>query len=468
MKNIKLSIRHLFLSIIAGLLMTAVCPAQMADSDNNIAAKLDEYVAELNKSGPFSGAILLAREGRILATKGYGMADLEHGIPNTPQTKFRLASVTKQFTAVGVMILQERNKLNVQDYVCQYLADCPESWRAITLHQLLTHTSGIPNITSLPEYKDISTLPTMPDRIIQRLKDKPLDFAPGTKFNYSNSGYIILGRVIERVAGKSYEDFMKENIFEPLRMSNTGYDHQQSILKNRALGYRWRGEFQNAPYIDMSIPFAAGGLYSTIEDMFLWDQALYTDQLISKKSIEQLFTPVRENYGYGWIIGKQFDRQNATHSGGIEGFKTVVSRFPDDKVYVVVLSNIENIGLGGMAHDLAAIALGEKYDLPQPPLPKQQAQNYPAAKINSQIFDDYAGSYEFPMFVLTVTREGDRLTAQPSSGGPKAEMIPKSETEFTIREEEGSRFVFIKDADGKVIRIDAELRGKNFEGKKIK
>jgi hypothetical protein len=238
------------------------------------------------------------------------------------------------------------------------------------------------------------------------------------------------------------------------------------VLKNRAEGYVWRNGFSRDRYIDMSVPYAAGGLYSTVEDLFLWDQSLYTDKLISKKSLVAIFTPVKENYGYGWLMGSLFNHQNESHSGSIEGFKSIIARYPNEKASVIILSNIGNVNLSGMTRDFAAMVFGEKYELPKAPLPPKE-RVVAAIKIDSKILGIYVGQYEFPMFVLNVTKEGDRLMAQPSSGGPKAELIPESETKFFIREEEGSQFVFASDGS-KVTHIEATLRGQQFKGKKIK
>ena len=232
------------------------------------------------KRDHFSGSILIARDGKVLFSQGYGMANLEHDVPNTPQTKFRLGSITKQFTAMAIMILQERGKLNVQDKVKKYLPDAPKAWDEITIHHLLTHTSGIPNYTAFPEF-----LKTLPVRVtlkelIAKFKDKPLDFKPGEKFRYSNSGYVVLGQIIETASGQNYPTFMKEAIFDPLEMNDTGYDNATAIIKHRASGYTRRLGIvlTNCDYVDMSIPHAAGALYSTVEDLLKWDQALSARQ----------------------------------------------------------------------------------------------------------------------------------------------------------------------------------------------
>ncbi len=230
-------------------------------------------------------------------------------MPNTPQTVFRLGSITKQFTPMAVIMLQERNKLNVQDPICKYLENCPAAWQPVTIRHLLTHTSGIPNFTDFPDFAKIKALPVTHASLIERFKDKPLEFAPGEKFNYSNSGDYLLGVITERASGKSYADFLRENIFATLVMKQTGYDDNKSIIKNRAAGYaRQGGSIVNASYTDMSVPFASGALYTTTEDLLRCEQSFYTEKLVKRKSLDEMFTPFKEGYGYGWSIGKMFDR----------------------------------------------------------------------------------------------------------------------------------------------------------------
>jgi CubicO group peptidase (beta-lactamase class C family) len=294
--------------------------------------KFEEYAQAAARADRFSGAILVARDGKVLVSKGYGMADVEHDVPNTPETKFRLGSLTKQFTAAAILLLQERGKLSVQDPVCKYVAPCPEAWQPVTIHHLLSHTAGVPNFTNLksfPDYMRTKREPTTVEALLGRFRDRPLDFKPGEGWNYSNSGYVLLGHVVEKVSGKSYEGFLRENIFEPLKMTSTGYDHADEVVKRRARGYAPGpdGGVVNASYIDMSIPFAAGGLYSTVGDLYLWDQALYGEKLLKKSSLDAMFTAVRNDYGYGYGVNKLFDRRHAAHGGGIEGFATSIHRF---------------------------------------------------------------------------------------------------------------------------------------------
>jgi CubicO group peptidase (beta-lactamase class C family) len=336
-------------------------------SAQDLATRADEYLIEQTRTAGFSGAVLIAREGKVLFSKGYGLANVEHDVTNTPQTKFRLGSVTKQFTALAIMILQERGKLNVQDHVSKFVPDSPEAWRDITLHHLLTHTAGIPNLTTFPDHRTTMMLPSPTASTVARFKDKALEFKPGERFNYSNSGYVLLGYVIERISGESYEAFLLKNIFEPLQMTDSGYDHNEMVLTHRAAGYvRPRGTLLNAPYQDMSVPHGAGALYSTVEDLLKWDQGLYSEKLVSKMSLDAMFTPFKGNYAYGWIAGQTSGRRCLEHAGSINGFTSFIARFPEDRTCVVVLSNHQWIMPRPICLNLAALAFGGNIDTSPP------------------------------------------------------------------------------------------------------
>ncbi len=426
---------------------------------DDISAKLDEYMTALTKEGRFSGSVLAARGGRVLLAKGYALANVELDVPNTAETKFRLGSVTKQFTAMAIMQLQEKGKLSVEDPVCKYVPECPEAWRAITIHNLLTHTSGIPNFTSFPDY-----VRTMHERspvaaTIERFKGKPLDFPAGEKFQYSNSGYILLGYILEKVAGQEYAEYLQQNIFGPLKMANTGYDTFSAVLRNRASGYSRRGgNLVNAAYLDMTIPHAAGALYSTVHDLYLWDQALYTDKLVSKASLDRIFTPFKGGYAYGWMVSTRFNRKLISHGGGINGFATTIDRYPDDRACVIVLTNIEGSSVAPAARDLAAILFGENYRVPGT---RKQI------KVDPNVYDAYAGRYELaPNFILTVTRRGDRLITQ-ATGQPEVEIFPESKTVFFPKVIEAT-ITFVKDASGEVTHLVLDQNGREANAKKLK
>jgi CubicO group peptidase (beta-lactamase class C family) len=352
---------------LVALLLVGCSEAQQVTIERTV----DEVIAPYVDRGYFSGSVLIAQGETILISKGYGLANLEHDVPNTPQTKFRLGSITKQFTAMAILMLQEDGQLNVQDPICDYILNCPEAWQPITIHHLLTHSSGIPNLTDFPDIEEYvgsvaSRSPVSGTRNLFR--DKPLDFTPGARFSYSNSGYIVLGSIIEQSSGKpSYEAYLHDNIFQPLNMVNTGYDHNFLVLNDRASGYirKDADTIWNADYIEMSVPHAAGGLYSTVEDLYLWDQALYTEVLVSQSSLNMMFTPYEAHYGYGWRIDDIFNRKSNTrrkmigHAGDINGFATSIARFVDNDVVIIVLSNIEDANPMEITLDLSAVVFDE-------------------------------------------------------------------------------------------------------------
>jgi CubicO group peptidase (beta-lactamase class C family) len=402
----------------------------------------------------------VARNGEPVVSKGYGMANIELAVPNTPQTVFRLGSVTKQFTSMAIMILQESGKLRVSEPVCQYLTDCPAAWQPLTIRHLLTHTSGIPNYTNFPDFARAAVLPTSAADMIGMLRDKPLEFAPGEKFAYSNSGYYLLGMIIERASGKTYADFLQASIFTPLGMNRTGYDNTSSIIRNRAAGYaRQAGETVNAAYMDMTIPFAAGALYSTSEDLLRWDQALYKDTLVSQKSLDEIFTPDKSGYAYGWSIGKRFERQVIAHGGGIYGFATEIARFPADRVTVIVLSNVEGAAAGKIANDLAAVVFGAPYEIPK---------ERKSITVDAKVLDQYVGQYRIasPPIEIVVTRNNETLLAQ-IAGRLKLALVAETETTFFSRDVT-AQVTFLKDAAGQVTGLTLGMGGGDLPAQKVK
>ena len=438
----------------------AQSPAAPPPSAQQFAAKADEYMSAAARVNHFSGSVLVARDGQPLFSKGYGMANYELGVPNTPQTVFRLGSLTKQFTASAILMLQERGKLSTGDAICKHLGDCPEAWRPITIRNLLLHTSGIPDYTDLPDHGKTISLPVTHASLIARFKDKPLEFAPGEKYKYSNSGYYLLGVMIERLSGKTYADFLQENIFKPLGMTSTGYDSSSRIIKNRAAGYitLQSGSLANAPYIDMSIPYAAGALYSTVEDLLRWDQALYTEKLLPRKSLDEMFTPSEGEFGYGLANRKKFGRQALQAGGRINGFNAYISRYPADRLVVIALSNNVTLSTPQIADDIAAIVYGAPYKIPEEPQ---------AVVLDAKALEKYVGQYQLATgVVITLTVEDGKLMRQ-AGVQPKVELLAESETEFFVKGAEW-RIKFLTDAQGRVTGYLARRGGTELRATKIK
>jgi len=309
----------------------------------------DAYIRSEAATHFFRGVVLVGIDRKVVFEKAYGLGDEEWSAENTVHSKFRIASLGKQFTAACILLLQERGRLNVHDAISRYLTRVPEVWQAITIHELLTHTSGIPDYTSSPDIAKLNRTGATPEQMIALVANKPLDFTPGTQWSYSNTGYILLGMIVEKVSGQSYADFLKSNILDPLGMKDSGYDKAREILKERATGYDITdGHIANADFIDMSVPFSAGGIYSTVEDMYRWSEALTENgKLLSTDSRKQMFTEYPEathegqHYGYGVVISRlKFGRLLYYHGGGVEGFSSSIQRYPNQRVCIVVLSNL--------------------------------------------------------------------------------------------------------------------------------
>ena len=407
-------------------------------------AELVSYMQACVKVDNFNGAVLVCKDNRTVFRNGYGMANFEHDVPNMSNTKFRIGSITKQFTAMAVMILEERGKLKVEDHVSKHIPDAPDTWADVTIHHLLTHTSGVPSFTSMPEYRRDMMLPQTIEQMLARFKDKPLDFAPGEKYAYSNSGYFLLGAIIEKASGVSYEQFIGTEICEPLELHDTGYDRFHTMLKHRASGYkRLAGAIVHDAYLDMSQPYAAGSLYSTVEDLNRWDQALRRQELISDKRYEKMYTPEKKNYAYGWGVRTQSGRKAISHGGGINGFLSYILRYPEQKLCVVVLCNVLPANPSKVAKDLAAIMLGEEYEIPK--LPE-------IADVDPDVFDAYVGNYQIaPDFILTVKRVDDKLTTQATGQG-QLTILPESKTTF-FNTQVKARMTFIQDDSGNTIAL---------------
>lgn len=456
MKSLKNKYRCVFAIVMFSLFPIGVQSAQTADP------RFDEYMNAAVKLGRFNGYVLIAKDGKAVFSKGCGMANFEEDIPNTPQTKFRLASITKSFTAMAVMMLQEKGKLSLQDSICKHLGDCPAAWKPITIRHLLNHTSGISDYVSAPDFMRTISLRLTSDELLASFKDKPLIFAPDERFAYSNSNYILLGRIIENLSGQPYGVFIKENIFAPLRMMNSGYDDNSTLLKHRAIGYiKQPDKLINARYMDMTNAYSAGALYSTAEDLLLWSESLDTEKLVSKKSTHEIFTPGKGGAGYGWFINRNAtNRLLITQSGVNSGFAAAILRYPEEKACIILLNNFENAAphLARVGHDLTAILFNEKYE---------SARERIAVKVDPKIYDAYVGEYEYgPNRIITITREGDKLFAQ-RRGAPRVEIFPESEIKFFLTVAD-AQLVFLKDTAGKVTGITLLANGQEMKGSKIK
>lgn len=400
------------------------------------ASEMANYLQAYLETGYFMGSVLVARAGEVLLNQSYGMANLEHRVPNIPQTKFRIASVTKPFTAAAILKLQEQGLLDVNHSLATYVPEYPNG-EQIMVHHLLTHMAGIPNFNSAPDFEKKQPLKVTLDELISWFSHKTLEFTPGSRYRPSNSGYVVLAKIIEVVSGQSYANYLRHHIFEPANMMDSGYDQHEIVLPHRASGYiLTETGYQNPPFWDMSQPSGAGGLYSTTEDLYKWDQILYTEAVLKENSKNAMFSPIvrmgssepKGYHGYGWSIDTHFGRERQMYYGSIPGFRAILSRYPSEKAVVIALSNVGDVSIERIANDLSAIMFNEPYKMPNPPQ---------AIDLDPSIYEayvgEYGGAYEFaPGYHLIITTESERIFMH-FTGEDQMEIFPASSTEFFLK-----------------------------------
>jgi CubicO group peptidase (beta-lactamase class C family) len=421
--------------------------------------RMDQIVQSYVDGKQFMGSVLVARGNNVLISKGYGSANLEWDIPDSPSTKFRLGSVTKQFTAASILLLEERGKLKVEDPVKKYMPDAPAAWDKMTIFHVLTHTAGIPNFTNFPEYQSTEAIPTTPEKLVARFRDKPLDFEPGEKWNYSNSGYVLLGYLIEKISGESYEKFLQENIFTPLGMKDSGYDSNSAIIPRRASGYSSGANGPvNAGFVHMSIPFSAGALYSTTGDLLRWEQGLFGGKVLSAASLQKMTTPFKNDYAFGIGVHAVNGHKVIDHNGGIEGFNTVLAYYPEDKLTVVVLGNLNSPTPDQLAQKLAAQAHGDQVTL--------QSERKEIT-LDPKVLSRYVGAYQLaPGVNMLITLDNNQLSGQMTGQGPLP-IFPQSETMFFLKAVDAQIEFSGSDSEGKSAQLTLHQNGRDMPAKRL-
>lgn len=359
MKN-SLSLKNsLFIIVVFFFSSTSILQAQ------NLDATIDSLLQAKYKPNAPGAIFLIAKEGTIIYNKAFGLSNLELNVPMISNSVFEIGSMTKQFTAISIMMLMEKGKLNLDDEITKFIPDYPTHGNKITVHHLLTHTSGIKNFTSMKEIRNIATKNMAPTDLIDFFKNEPMDFNPGDEFKYSNSGYVILGYIIETVAEKSYADFVEQDIFEKLGMTSSQYASHSKVIKNRTSGYHNRNGYINTRYVSFTIPYSSGSLMSTVEDMNLWQQAIKNNSLISAKTTNKVFTNYTLNkgesinYGYGWHIKDLNGSLSYEHGGSIFGFKSMGVYLPESDIYVIGLNNCDCNSPTVITREIAELALNK-------------------------------------------------------------------------------------------------------------
>jgi CubicO group peptidase (beta-lactamase class C family) len=413
-----------------------------------IADRVQQVVQPYVDAQMFMGSTLVAKDGKIIFSKSYGMADLEWSVLNSPTTRFNIASMTKQFTAASILLLEDRGKLKTDELVKKYLTDAPASWDKITIYHLLTHTSGISDDAAKYE-------PGTPDKLVFR--DVPLNFQPGEQWAYTDLGYIVLGYLLEKVSGQTYEDFVQENIFKPLGMNDSGMFSFVTVIPRRASGY-WPGGngIENADRsFDTRIGFSSGSLYSSTEDLLRWEEGLFGGRLLKPASLKKMTTPFKSDYACGLHVNRVDGHLMIEHDGNNIGFNADMAYYPEERIAVIVLANLNGTVTGEIRKGLAAVAHGET-----PPAPSVHKE----ISLSKEVLARYAGTYQFSEYKLEMLPEGNHLLVKFDDGSTLP-VFPESETKF-FSKPWPTRFEFSKNDSGEFTILKYYENGKEETGAK--
>lgn len=455
----------LWLFIISTLFLTS--SYAQSNQDKELIKNLDSLITQRFKSVSPGCVILVEKKGEPIYEKAFGIADIELNVTMKPDMVFRIGSITKQYTAIAILQLVEQGKISLQDSIQKFIKNFPYKGHTITIENLLTHTSGIPDYEVLNFHIPNAIRIDFPTKeIIDSLSKLPLDFTTDSKYHYSNSNYFLLAYIIEQVSGESYKDYLAENIFKPAGLSNTYYDSPTEIIPNRINGYsRVNSKYYNAGYISMSQVFGAGALLSNVDDMYKWHQALYNYKLIKEKTLQKAFTPYKlsdgslSEYAYGWFIKNRNGSKSIEHSGGIDGFQSDEIYFPKQDVFIAILYNSLNEGGSDMSfialdNDIATLCMGKKLNK--------------GINVDTSLLKQYVGVYESdPQHPAVITLENGQLQMEAKGGGlPKSPLFPKSENIFFLKII-NAEIEFVK-VENKVIQLVVHFNGQNQTAKKIK
>jgi CubicO group peptidase (beta-lactamase class C family) len=445
--------------ILLSLLFSAFC-LQFISCQTTTESKLDALMNAYVQLNRFNGTVLVAQNGRVLLEKGYGYRNAKDKVLNDEKSVFQIGSVTKQFTAAIILKLQEQKKLSVKDKLSKFFPSYPKG-DSITIEHLLTHTSGIYSYTDDDQFmQNEVTKPATREKMMALFKDKPLRFSPGSQWEYSNSGYSLLGYIIEDVTHKSYEQTVRDYIFSPLDMTHSGFDFTHLAVPTKATGYFILSDkvAEPAPIVDSSVSYSAGSIYSTVADLYQWHKGFIQEKIVSRQSKEKAFTPVKNKYGYGLFIDSIWGKRRVSHGGGIHGFNSNLMMIPADDVCIVLLNNAPNPALPVITDALLAIVYNKPYELPKAPV---------ETTIDKNILSQYIGEYELaPNFVITISVKEGSLHAQ-ATGQPEFPLFPEKQDRFFLKVVD-AQLEFKRDEKGVVTSLVLFQNGQEVPGKKIK
>lgn len=447
---------NLFRKICAVVLIALLCNQSIIGQSLN--DQLTKLFSEAYKENETGASVMVAREGKIIYKKAFGLANLELQVPMQPDNVFEIGSITKQFTAVAILMLQEQGKLSINDPLTKFIPDYPVNGKKITIHHLLNHTSGIKSYTSM-NLQSIARTDMTPTELIDFFKNESMDFDPGEQWSYNNSGYILLGYIIEKVSGMSYEDFIETTIFEPLNMTNSRYGHKNEIIKNRAYGYQKSKTYTNAEYLSMTLPYAAGSLMSTVEDLQKWQLGLSQNKLIKKESLALAYQNTKLNngkptyYGYGWTLNEIQGISTVEHGGGIFGYTSYQIYVPKEDLQVVVLSNCNCNSPTNITIKATSIALGKPYTSTK------------TISLSEKELREYIGLYKFEDGAQRAIGFKNGSLYSQRDGGQKFTIIPKTASTFYY-DNSFSEIIFKKSSEGDIVATFKD-RINTSQGKRI-
>lgn len=451
-----------FTLYLIGWVASCIIALAQPANDAQLSTQFDKLLANQFKANGPGCTALVARNGKVIYQKAFGMANLELSVPMQTDMVFRIGSITKQFTAIAILQLMEQGKLSLQDEITRFIPNYPTQGKKITIEHLLTHTSGIKNTTDMPTFWPMIRKDMTPLELIDVFKNQPMEFEPGTQWRYSNSGYGLLGLVIEKVSGKTYPKYLEDIFFKPVGMRQSYFGSNTKLINKQAAGYESdaNGSLQNASYISMSIPFSAGAIQSTVGDLWIWHQAVHNYQLVKKETLNKALTPYRlstgqlTDYGYGWFIDSLQNSPLIWHSGSINGFRSYWLYLPHEDVLVAVLSNSIDKNPAYVSKRIAALASGK-------PLLVDQGSD-------RQQLDSYVGRYEGnAKDIYTVTREGNQFFTTLPPGSQKLAIDPASQTKFLFKDI-NAEVEFSPDRMDTVVMQLRIYGGPTIQAKKIK
>jgi CubicO group peptidase (beta-lactamase class C family) len=435
------------------LFLLWILPA-FAVAQKNYSKLIDDYMQAQVKVNHFNGNLLVTRKGTVLYEKSFGLADVEWKIPLTASTLFQVGSVTKQFTASAVMQLVEQGKVSLDDKLSTYFPGFPKG-DSVTVHMLLNHTSGIFDYTEIDGFMNWAQLALSTDSLVARFKDRPYNFSPGTKWRYCNSGYFLLGMIIEKASGMSWRNFVYRNVIGKAGLQHTDINRWDSVMTGRARGYERAGEkVINAPYVSMEIPYAAGAIISTTHDLDQWTRALYKGKVVSPASLKKMTTPYMGKYGYALLIDSTGNHKRIWHNGGIPGFETYLGHYPDEDITIVVFSNFES-GSTRIGTGIGGILFGEKVEMPG---------EKKGVALSAEQLRRFIGTFELqgPGVKVIISEKDGKLFALVADGAPQ-ELKPSSPNTLFVVADPAVTMDYTFNPDGSIQQVFLNQGGRKME-----